>query len=49
LGQGGFGKVLLMEEMTTGQLFAVKYVDARKYGTNLAFPPIIDKRFGESD
>lgn len=31
LGEGGFGKVLLMEHSTKGQ-YAVKYVDARKYG-----------------
>jgi len=45
LGQGGFGKVLLMEEMTTGQLFAVKYVDARKYG----LASLIDMVFKEAE
>jgi hypothetical protein len=33
LGQGGFGKVMLMEHGTADQLYAVKYVDARKYGS----------------
>lgn len=32
LGEGGFGKVMLMQHTNTGQNYAIKYVDARKYG-----------------
>jgi len=35
LGQGGFGKVVLVQHKETKDRFAAKYVDARKYGKYL--------------
>lgn len=37
LGKGGFGKVMLMEHESSGQQFAVKSVDARRYGMVLQY------------
>lgn len=45
LGEGGFGKVMLMQHATTGENFAVKYVDARKYG----LASLIDMVFKEAE
>jgi len=47
LGEGGFGKVLLMEHAATEKEYAVKYVDARKYGTIVyEFQPLTFYRSG---
>ena len=37
IGRGGFGKVVLAEHRTTNERFAIKYVDAKKYGKNCIF------------